>query len=151
IGDGIGSPVQPIVQSLIDFGKSIGLGELGNGGNLLSTGLAVPSQTLQGNAVSAVSNVLDETIKAVDSGGAMASTVLDTINLTNPLGTGIVSGVAGDVGHGPLLESDLLNINGSPLVQGVVNSSLQSTGALVDADVAGDGHQPSQSHNLIDV
>lgn len=161
-GHQAGEPANTIVHSLTNFGESLGFGHVGPAAdNLLSSVLAAPGTILDGQPVQAICDILDETGDAITAAGTFVNGIVDAINLSNPLNTGLVHDAAGLIGDltrgldsGPLLDTDLLGLGGNGpaggLVQAVVNSGLSQAGALIQASVAGDG-SPSQSHNLIDI
>jgi hypothetical protein len=148
----LGEPAASSILALTKFGNAAGFGNLDEdqSGHLVSAILAAPNAALDGNTANAICNIADEIGDTTNAAGTFVNHVVDAVNLSDPLNTGLIRDVAGDLGNGPLLDTDLINVSGEPLLEAVVNSGLSQQGALIDLDLDGDGN-PSGSHHLIDL
>ena len=152
LGHQLGEPANSAVHALTSFGESVGFGNVGTGSDdLLTSVLSAPGRVLDGDAGGALCDIVSQAGNALGNAGNFVDNVLDAVNLQNPLGTGLLHDIAGDLGSGPLLSTNLLGggLSGG-LIQGMVNSGLSQPGALINLDIAGDGH-PTSSNHLIDI
>jgi hypothetical protein len=155
VGDQAGEPASSGVRALTDFGEAVGFGNIGSTpDDPLSSVLGSPEAILNGEGGQAICNILDEADNMPAAAGDFANQVVDAVNLRDPLNTGLINDIAGDLGNGPLIDAGLLDLNGNGepggLVGAVVNTGFSQPGALIGLDVSGDG-QPSQSHDLVEI
>ena len=123
-----GYPATPVLHELTAFGEAVGFGEVGESPNLLSSIAATPAAVLDGQAVAAACDIVDEA-------GS------DGIELGRA--------VSGAAKGGPLVEAMFGDDSGT-LLGAAVYPAQSSNGTLIQVDAASDGSS-SQSHNLIDV
>jgi hypothetical protein len=107
---------------LTTFGESLGFGNVGTGSDdLLTSVLSAPGRALDGDAGGALCDIVGQAGNALGNAGNFVNHVLDAVNLQT-----------------------------GGRIQGIVNSGLSQPGALINLDVAGDGH-PTGSNHLIDI
>lgn len=96
LGDAAGEPASSIVDALTTFEHALGLGNTGAPpDDLVTAVLAAPSAALNGEAVPAICDILNETLDTVPAGGNFVNSVVDAINLKDPFGAGVVDDTAG--------------------------------------------------------
>jgi hypothetical protein len=127
IGHEAGEPANGIVHSLTTFGEAVGFGNAGGPtDDLVSSVLAAPSAVVDGQAVAAVCNIVDQAENAISAGGTFVNKVVDAANLSDPLSKDVIG-----------KSADLINAvtgNGGSIADNV-NGIVNKVGLITD-DVA---------------
>jgi hypothetical protein len=137
-GHQFGEPVNSSVHALTTFGEAVGFGDVGvPPDDLLSSVLAAPSAAVDGEATPAACNIVGQASNTISDGGTFANTILDTVNLANPLNAGLVGqsasllhDVTSDVGSVTGLAATI--IDDATQIAGNVGPLASAVGNLAD-------------------
>lgn len=124
-----------LVHAVTDLGETIGLGHLGEGHNLLTDVVNLPSSVLDGTVNQSIADIGNDLSNTVHSVANLVNNTIGSDDPTNPLPE-IIAGVGHTLQSLPLLTINGGNSSNGGLLGGIVGDlSHSSSGHLIDVGV----------------